>query len=488
MCNERLFGSRLARWAGAVLIAGASFAAQAAATLDIINIDDPGIGFNDTTPAAPVGGNAGTTLGEQRQIVFDVVAKFWGSKLNSDVSIQVLATFSPLSCTSTSGVLGAAGAWNIFADFPNAKKAGTWYPGALANKLAAVRLVDDPDPFNSADIVSFFNGDLGKPGCLDGLSFYLGLDGNAGPNQIDLLTTVLHEFGHGLGFQTFTDDATGQYVFATDTDPGLPSIWDHYLLDPQQRKTWVQMTVEQRAQSAITPRNLVWGGARVTKAAPRVLERGTPELFLLGRGINDFLFIGPAAFGPPIDKRTLISAELAAVVDQPDGRGLACTALSAANAAAVKGRVAIVDRGTCSFTVKVKNAQLAGAKAVLVADNVPGTPPNALAGEDDTVTIPSARISQEDGARLKAAMPTGKRQPRPFAVLFDNLLKLQGADYLNRVYMWSPNPNQPGSSVSHYDVLAFPNLLMEPFDTPGLGIAVSAPNDLTLELLQDIGW
>lgn len=487
MRSDRSFGARLARLLGAALIGGAAIAAQAA-TLDIINIDDPGVGFNEATSAAPVGGNAGTTLGEQRQIVFDFVAKFWGSKLQSDVSIQVLATFAPLSCSSTSGVLGAAGAWNIFADFPNAKKAGTWYPGALANKLAGVRLVDDPDPFNSADIVSFFNGDLGKPGCLDGLSFYLGLDGNAGPNQIDLLTTVLHEFGHGLGFQTFTDDATGQYVFATDTDPGLPSIWDHYLLDPQQRKTWVQMTAAQRAQSAITPRNLVWGGARVTKAAPKVLERGTPELFVLGRGVNDFVFIGPAAFGPPIDRRTLISAELAAVVDQPDGRGLACTPLDATNAAAVKGRVAIVDRGSCSFTVKVKNAQLAGAKAVLVADNVPGTPPNTLAGVDDTVTIPSARIAQEDGVRLKAALPTGKRQPKAYAVLFDNLLKLQGADYLNRVYMWTPNPNQPGSSVSHYDVLAKPDLLMEPFDTPGLGIAVSAPNDLTLELLQDIGW
>jgi hypothetical protein len=472
---------------GAAMLAIASFAAHAA-TFDIINIDDPGVGFNEATPATPVGGNAGTTLGEQRQIVFDFVAKFWGSKLNSDVSIQVLATFAPLSCTSTSGVLGAAGAWNIFTDFPNAKKAATWYPGALANKLAGVRLADDPDPFVSADIVSFFNGDLGKPGCLDGLSFYLGLDGNAGPNQIDLVTTVLHEFGHGLGFQTFTDDATGQYVFADANDPGLPSIWDHYLFDPQQRKTWVQMTPEERAQSAITPRNLVWGGTRVTQAAPTVLDRGTPELFVLGRGLNDFLFIGPAAFGPPIDRHTLIAAELAAVVDQPDGRGLACTPLDATNAAAVRGRVAIIDRGSCAFTVKVKNAQLAGAKAVLVADNVAGTPPNALAGADDTITIPSARIARDDGARLKAALPTGKRAPKAFAVLFDNLLKLSGADYLNRVYMWTPNPHQPGSSVSHYDVLAKPDLLMEPFDTPGLGIAVSAPNDLTLELLQDIGW
>ena len=488
MRNDRALLLRTGLRLAAGLLAAASLATHAA-TINIINIDVPGVGFNEATPATPVGGNAGTTVGEQRQIVFDFVANFWGSKLNSDVPIQVLATFSPLPCSSASGVLGAAGAWNIFADFPNANKTGTWYPSALANKLAGIQILDDPDPLNSADIISFFNGDLGKPGCLDGLSFYLGLDGKAAANQIDLLTTVLHEFGHGLGFQTFTDDATGlqQPVDATDT-VGLPSIWDYFLFDPQQRKVWSAMTDTQRAASAIVPRNLVWNGRNVTQAAPKVLERGTPDLFVLGRGLSDFLLIGAAAFGPPIDRRTLVSAELAAVVDQPDGRGLACTPLDAANAAAVRGRVAIIDRGSCAFTVKVKNAQLAGAKAVLVADNAVGTPPIPLAGADDTITIPSARITRDDGARLKAALPTAKRAPRPFAVLFSNLLKLAGADFLNRVYMWTPNPNQPGSSVSHYDVLASPDLLMEPFDTPGLGIAVSAPHDLTLELLRDIGW
>src|SRR6202035_1661231 len=47
-----------------------------------------------------------------------------------------------------------------------------------------------------------------------------------------------------------------------------------------------------------------------------------------------------------------------------------CTALT--NAAAVAGNIAIVDRGTCGFIVKVQNAQAAGAIGVIVVNNVAG--------------------------------------------------------------------------------------------------------------------
>lgn len=478
------------RRAIAAAVLGVACVATHAATLNVLNIDGPGIGFNDPTPVAAVGGNAGTTLGEQRQIVFAYAADFWGRKLRSDVPIDILATFEPLPCTAGSGVLGAAGAYNVFSDFPNGKPA-TWYPSALANKLAGSKLEPNPNPFVSADIIAFFNGDIGVRGdCLTGLTFYLGLDGKAAPNQIDLLTTVLHEFGHGLGFQTFTDDETGTQFPGPDfAEIQFPSIWDYFLLDPQQRKTWAQMTDGERVASAITPRNLVWNGREVTRNAHKVLNRGTPDLFVAGKGLNEFLLLGPANFGPPIDRRNFVSAPLARVVDQANGTGLACTPLDSANAAAVAGKVAIIDRGSCSFTVKVKNAQLAGAKAVLIADNAAGSPPLNLAGADATITIPSARVTRDDGGRLKAAIDaTPKGRIGPVAVLFENQLKLAGADYLQRLFMFTPNPNQPGSSVSHFDTLATPNLLMEPFATANQAISVSPPDDLTLQLLLDIGW
>lgn len=478
---------------GCIVAAGLVCATLAhAATFEIFTDDAPGEGLNDTTAVAPVGGNPGTTLGEQRRIVFQFAADFWGRKLRSDVPIKVWARFSALFCTPTSAVLASAGPWNVFFDFPNGR-ASTWYPGALANKLAGVRLFEDPngDFTSDADIRASFNGNLGNTGCLDGLRFYLGLDGKANPNtEIDLLTTILHEFGHGLGFLSFTDETTGVYFPYEDfPDLQLPSIGDHFLLDNERRKLWTQMTNEERQASAITPRNLVWTGKEVTKNAPKVLNHGTPEIFVSGKHLNKFYANGPAEFGPPIDERTLIAKELVAVVDQPNGLGLACTALDAANADAVSGKIALIDRGGCPFTVKVKNAQLAGAKAVVIADNSPSLPPQPLAGIDPSVTIPSLRVSQADGAEIKKAIATTPpKRLGPIGVLFENQLKLQGADYLQRVFMFTPNPVQPGSSVSHYDTLAKPNQLMEPFATPNQPIAVSPPKDLTLPFLVDIGW
>jgi hypothetical protein len=42
--------------------------------------------------------------------------------------------------------------------------------------------------------------------------------------------------------------------------------------------------------------------------------------------------------------------------------------------------------------------------------------------------------------------------------------------------------------VSHFDTIAFPNLLMEPAINGDLQHAVTLPWDLTFELLKDIGW
>jgi hypothetical protein len=453
--------------------------AQAAATIVIVNKNDPGVGFNDPTPVAPVGGNPGTTLGQQRLNAFQYAADLWGATLTSDVTIRIGASFEPLSCTASSAVLGAAGANEIWSDFPKAPKANTWYPSALASKLAGTDQATPGEPH----IIARFNSRLGLfADCMPGSGFYLGLDRQFG-TQIDLVTVLLHEFGHGLGFQTFTDDATGQQI------QDVPSIWDYYLLNNQTNKLWVEMSNAERAASSITWRGLSWNGPTVTAAVPKVLTASS-NLAVSGSAAGTAAgnyAVGEATFGPALQNPP-VKGQLMPVVDQTDGTGLACTPLSNLNALAVRGNVALVDRGTCNFTTKAANVQAAGAIGMVVADNQPGEAAG-MSGSDPTIAIPSVRITQAAGVTLKAALARRSRtQSGVMASLGLDPSHLAGADAAGRILLYTPAILQPGSSVSHYTTEATSNQLMEPAINDNLTHDVTPPRDLTYPLLQDIGW
>jgi hypothetical protein len=61
----------------AMLFALCASPAFAAGVITIINNDPPGVGFNDTTPVVPVGGNPSTTLGAQRLTAIQATAAIW---------------------------------------------------------------------------------------------------------------------------------------------------------------------------------------------------------------------------------------------------------------------------------------------------------------------------------------------------------------------------------------------------------------------------
>jgi hypothetical protein len=478
MSKSALPTSSLRRCA-ALALSCAVLAGAQAATITIVNQNAAGVGFNDPTPATPVGGNPGTTLGQQRLIAFQHAADVWGVTLTSKVPIRIGASFVPLSCTDNSAVLGSAGANEIWSDFTNAPRPKTWYPSALASKLAGVDVATPGEPH----IIARFNSRLGLfPDCLPGPGFYLGLDNNAGP-AIDLVTVLLHEMAHGLGFQTFTDDETGAEIQDT------PSVWDYYLVDNRSERPWVDMSAPERVASAISGRGLSWNGPIVTAAVPQVLAPRS-RLVVSGKSAGNAAGnyeIGDASFGPPLGP-TPVAGQLMPVVDQPDGTGLACTPLNYLNALAVRGSVALVARGTCPFVDKARNVQAAGAIGMVVSDNAPGEP-TGLPGDDPGITIPSVRVTQEAGVTLRAALQARSRtRSGVVASLGIDPARLAGTDERRRILMYTPTTNAPGSSVSHYTTDAKPNQLMEPSINSDLTHTVTPPRDLTYPLLQDIGW
>ena len=450
---------------------------QGAATITILNGDPAGVGFNDATPAAPVGGNSGTTLGAQRLIAFQAAADKWGATLTSAVPITVLATWEPLNCDVNSAVLGASGALQLFRDLAGAPVGGHWFGQALANKLFGARL-DNTTP----DIRSRLNVNLGNADCLAGSPFYLGIDNNHG-SSVDLVTVLTHEFAHGLGFQTFTNGATGALL------AGFPCIWDDFLLDTSIGKTWTAMTEGERVASAVNSGHLVWNGANVVSAVPQVLAAGAPALRITApAAVAGSYPVRTASFGPALNNPG-VAAEVMPVLDTAPNLGLACSALSSVNKAGVNGKIALVDDGICGSTEKVKNAQFAGAVGVIVVDNVAGSPLAGLDGSDPAITIPSVRISTADGAALKARLANRTRtHSGMFAILGVNSAFRAGADTSNRILMYAPNPFQFGASISHFDSSPFPNQLMEPAINADLTHEVTIPYDLTFQLLRDIGW
>ena len=72
----------------------------------------------------------------------------------------------------------------------------------------------------------------------------------------------------------------------------------------------------------------------------------------------------------------------------------------------VFGKVALIDRGDCGFTIKVKNAQDAGAIAVIVVNNDKANPGAVIpmGGTDNTITIPAVMVSWNDGIAIKAQL------------------------------------------------------------------------------------
>ena len=152
--------------------------------------------------------------------VFEQAATTWANYLKSDVPIRIYVKWRPLA----TGILGSAGAYSSVRNFVGANKLNTWYPIALAEKMAHTNLNG-----TDSDIIATFNSDFPD--------WFIGTNGVPTNNQIDLYSVVLHEMGHGLGFigQIQADVTSNSTSLATATY-GYPGIFDQFIFDSKNKQ------------------------------------------------------------------------------------------------------------------------------------------------------------------------------------------------------------------------------------------------------------
>jgi MYXO-CTERM domain-containing protein len=106
------------------------------------------------------------------------------------------------------------------------------------------------------------------------------------------------------------------------------------------------------------------------------------------------------AFTRPLSETGVVEGELA-YADPP----LACAPLS--NPQAIQGKIAFIDRGTCTFVTKIGHALDAGAIGVVMADNVESDVPFAMGGDGTEFPIPGVLIRKVDGDKIRDQLGQG---------------------------------------------------------------------------------
>ncbi|MEO5345347.1 MAG: M36 family metallopeptidase [Magnetococcus sp. YQC-9] len=112
--------------------------------------------------------------------------------------------------------------------------------------------------------------------------------------------------------------------------------------------------------------------------------------------------IGRAAFGPATYS---VSGTLVRALDGVDPVKDACQSLINANE--LRGKIALIDRGLCLFTDKVRLVQAAGALGAVIVDQKGETSTFTMSGSDSTLTIPAVLLLKPDGAALDTLLASG---------------------------------------------------------------------------------
>jgi hypothetical protein len=252
-----------------------------AASIFVVNGDSPGKGLNDPMPFVSQGGNGATTLGEARLQALQFAASLLGNLIDSPVPIRIGVRFDSLGGTATSAPLGEGRPVNLYHDFPGAPRPNTWYPAALANKLAGA----DLDNGTEDEIELVLNSDIDGPVALGAHKFYYGFDAAIPAGDVSLVTVAVHEIIHGLGFSTALDLTTGAKL------EGLDDVFEAHLENTGATPPdFPSMTDPQRLAAFTAAPEVHWVGTNAAAASALltagVASGGKIEMYAPGSGVD----------------------------------------------------------------------------------------------------------------------------------------------------------------------------------------------------------
>ncbi len=225
--------------------------------------------WNNPAARAPVSGNGGSTLGQQRRNAVIEAVRLIGNTLKSDLPVRVQACWSNLGTGSTV-TLAQAGPRSLLAGEGWMPRTNTFYAVAPATKLGGARScgLRGGDCDTTYDIRATFNDRIDTNEVP--FDYYYGFTGSGAFGSVDFIAIAMHELVHGLGFISGVNTRAEEGPIGEKLD-GLDDAYSHNLVvvnpDDTTFRRFMDITDAERAAAIIGINRLRWDDLRAVNSS-----------------------------------------------------------------------------------------------------------------------------------------------------------------------------------------------------------------------------